>query len=433
METTTVKNHLLDAIRKFEIIDCHEHLGPEKWRLEQSVDVFTLFSHYTRLDLLGAGISNEVYQALFDQKIPLERRWVLFKPYWERIRWTSFARSALIAAQKFYGFSDINEITYQPLSEAIQKANQPGIYQRVLGDACKIRTALTQCGQTDLGTPLLTPLMPMFLREELGTWDKLSHPSFTPGASIHSLDDYLDALRHYVLRVKSEGAVGLKMASSPYQNPDRREAINSFENMRSGALDQLSSPLERKPIIDYVVHNMIAFAGPFIDYVVDQMIAFAGQQDLVVAVHTGYAGDFRILDPLHMIPLLQRHPTVRFDIYHLGFPWIRQALMLGKGFHNVWLNLCWTHIISQRMVVSALDEAIDLIPSNKLLAFGGDYGIPVEKVYGHLVMAQEDIAEVLARRVTEKQMTETQALDIAHRWFWENPVELYKLKLEGPK
>ena len=181
------------------------------------------------------------------------------------------------------------------------------------------------------------------------------------------------------------------MASSPYQPPDRKEAISAFETLRSGELSQLSTPPER---------------NPFIDYLVDQMIAFAGQQDLVVAVHTGYWGDFRLLDPLHMIPLLQRHPTVRFDIYHLGFPWVREALMLGKGFPNVWLNLCWTHIISQRVVVSALDEAIDLIPSNKLLAFGGDYGLPVEKVYGHLVMAQEDIAEVLARRVAENQMTE---------------------------
>ena len=48
MDTSTIKNHLLDAIRDFEIIDCHEHLGPEKWRLEKMVDVFTLFSHYTR-------------------------------------------------------------------------------------------------------------------------------------------------------------------------------------------------------------------------------------------------------------------------------------------------------------------------------------------------------------------------------------------------
>ncbi|HOM73373.1 MAG TPA: amidohydrolase family protein, partial [Armatimonadota bacterium] len=110
-------------------------------------------------------------------------------------------------------------------------------------------------------------------------------------------------------------------------------------------------------------------------------------------------------------------------------PWIREALMLGKGFPNVWLNLCWTHIISQKMATSAINEAIDLIPANKMLAFGGDYHIPVEKVYGHLVMAREDIAKALAERVAEKQMTESQAIDLAHKWFWDNPVELYRLKV----
>ena len=130
-----------------------------------------------------------------------------------------------------------------------------------------------------------------------------------------------------------------------------------------------------------------------------------------------------------VIPILQRHPKARFDIYHLGYPWVRETLMLGKGFANVWLNLCWTHIISQRFAVAGLDEAIDLVPMNKLLAFGGDYNLPVEKVYGHLVMAREDIAEVLARRIERGLMSETQALDLVRQWFWDNPVELYRLPL----
>ena len=104
--------------------------------------------------------------------------------------------------------------------------------------------------------------------------------------------------------------------------------------------------------------------------------------------------------------------------------------MLGKGFANVWLNLCWTHIISQRFVQIALDELIDTVPMNKILAFGGDYGLPVEKVYGHLVMAREDIARILARRIDDGQMTEAQALKIAHQWFWDNPNTLYRLNLK---
>jgi uncharacterized protein len=162
------------------------------------------------------------------------------------------------------------------------------------------------------------------------------------------------------------------------------------------------------------------------DYVVDETIAFATEQDMVIAVHTGYWGDFR---SLHLIPTLQRHPNARFDVYHLGYPWVRETLMLCKGFDNVWLNLCWTHIISQKFATEALDEAIDLLPTNKLMAFGGDYVLPVEKVYGHLTMAREDIAKVLARRVGERQMTEDQALDLAKKWFWDNPKELYRLNV----
>ena len=410
MELTKLEKALLTELAKLQIIDCHEHLGPEKARVASQVDVFTLFAHYTRGDLAVAGMREADYQGLFNRDIPLRRRWAVFEPYWEQIRWGSYARAALLAAEKFYGAPDINADTAEALSEAMQKANTPGLYERVLKDACGILTSLTQCGSTDLGgTPLLTPVMPLVY--EVETWQALARPPFEPSAAIRTLDDYLDAVRCYVARVKAEGAVGLKMASNPYKEPKRPEALSAFESLHNGSVARLPSP------------------NPLRDYIVDQTIACATELDLVVCVHTGYWGDFRVLDPLHMIPILQRHPAARFDVYHLGYPWVREALMLGKGFANVWLNLCWTHIISQRFATDALDEAIDVIPMNKLLAFGGDYGVPVEKVYGHLVMAREDVARVLAGRVARGQMTDTQALALARKWFYGNPKALYRLKV----
>lgn len=410
MKLSKLEQALADEMARLEVIDCHEHLGPERNRLATPVDVFTLFSHYTRHDLAVAGMSEAQYQSLYNHDIPLQRRWETFEPFWERIRWGSYARAALLAAERFYGASDINASTCEAISEAMQKANAPGLYQRVLGEACRIRTSLTQCGSTDLGgTPLLTPVMPLAYETE--RWPALAHPPFEPDATIRSLDDHLDALRRYVVRVKAEGAVGLKMRSNPYGEPNRAEALSAFKSLRKGSVSHLPA------------------VNPLRDYVTDQTIAWATEQDMVICVHTGYWGDFRTLDPLHMIPLLQRHPRSRFDIYHLGYPWVRPALMLGKGFPNVWLNLCWTHVISQHFASEGLDEAINLIPTNKLLAFGGDYALPVEKVYGHLVMAREDIARVLARRIERGQMTQTQALDLARNWFVENPKELYRLSL----
>lgn len=409
MKLSRLEAGLVKELAKLEIVDCHEHLPPERERVAAEVDVFTLFSHYTRHDLAVAGMSEAQYQGLYNHEVPLARRWAAFEPFWEQIRWASYARAALLAAKRFYGADDISAATAEAISEAMQKANTPGLYDRVLRQACNIRTALTQCGSTDLGgTPLLTPVMP--LAHELETWQALSRPPFEPNAAVRSLDDYLDAVRRYVARVKAEGAVGLKMMSNPYRDPKRDEAASALDGLRSGSVARLPVP------------------NPLRDYVVDRTIAIATELDLVVCVHTGYWGDFRTLDPLHMIPLLQRHPKARFDIYHVGYPWVREALMLGKGFANVWLNFCWTHIISQKFAMDALDEAIDLVPMNKLLAFGGDYRTPVEKVYGHLVMAREDVARVLARRIEDGQMTASQAMDLARKWFVENPIALYRLK-----
>lgn len=415
MKSEEIRQRLIQAMSEFEIIDAHEHLGPETQRLAAAVDVFTLFSHYLKGDLAMAGMSAAQYQSLFDQNIPLERRWAIFAPYWEHIRWTSYARAALLAAHKFYGVEDINERTYIPLSEAMRAANKPGLYERVLGEACKIRTALTQPLSpflpANLGTPRLTPVMRDPLLSSMESWEDIAHPAFEPQATVRTLDDYLDAVRRFVLRAKAEGAVGLKMVAYPCESPSRQEALEAFERLRSGAARSL-------PMLN-----------PLREYVIDEAVAFAARQGLVIAVHAGYWGDFRKLNPTNLLPLAQRHPEARFDLYHLGYPYVREALMLGKQFPNIWLNLCWTHIISQRFATDALDEAVDLLPANKLMAFGGDYALPVEKVYGHLVMAREDIARVLANRVAEGRMSEAQALALAHRWFWENPKELYGLKV----
>ena len=77
----------------------------------------------------------------------------------------------------------------------------------------------------------------------------------------------------------------------------------------------------------------------------------------------------------------------------------------------------------------ALRPWLDLIPYNKIIGFGGDYTKPVEKVYGHLKMAQEDIATVLANRVTDGHFDEDEALNIARAWLLDNPSTLYQLGL----
>ncbi len=409
----SIEQSLIEQLSTFDIIDCHEHLVPEAERVAMDVDVFTLFRGYNHYGLNLAGMSAEdAFTNLYDTRIPLDERWALAKPYWEMIRHTSYARAALLALQRFYGFDDITDETYAPISAAIQQANTPGIYGRILVDACRIRAALTipmrTVGMPAPEAPLRYVLTMPFYFEGIGNREALLQPSFAPEARITTLDDYLQALEGYIREAKADGVVGIKIAAQPPCEPDAAAAVRIFDRLRdNGEVPPDANPL-RTAILDFAVRC-------------------ATELDLVLAVHTGYWGDFRRLDSAHLIPLILRHPQARFDIFHLGYPWVRETLMLAKGFPNVWLNLCWTHVISQRMATDALDEAIDLLPMNKLLGFGGDYWKPVEKVYGHLVMAREDIARVLANRIVAGRMTEAQALRQARMWLWDNPKALYKL------
>ena len=74
-----------------------------------------------------------------------------------------------------------------------------------------------------------------------------------------------------------------------------------------------------------------------------------------------------------------------------------------------------------------LDEIIDLVPVNKVIAFGGDYRVCVQKVYGHLVMARQVVAAALARRVAAGDFDRAEAVRIAKLWFHDNPTRIYKL------
>lgn len=227
-----------------------------------------------------------------------------------------------------------------------------------------------------------------------------------------TLDQYVDAMAAGVAKWKSEGAVGLKTFANPEcGEPDRSGAVSAFASLRDGAEKSLRVP------------------NPLRDYLRDRMLAICAEQDLTMAVHAGMWGDFRDLDSAHIIKPIQRHPRTRFDLYHLGMPEPRQTMVIAKNSANVWLNLAWCHIISQAMTRSALHELIDLVPVNKVFGFGGDYHAPVEKVVGHLRMAQEDIAWVLAERIEAGLMTEAQALDIATKWLWHNPRECYRLEV----
>jgi predicted RNA methylase len=62
---------------------------------------------------------------------------------------------------------------------------------------------------------------------------------------------------------------------------------------------------------------------------------------------------------------------------------------------------------------------------NKVFAFGADYVRCIEKVYGHLHIARENVAIVLGDRVDRQLMDLDEAKQVLKAWFYDNPKQFY--------
>jgi uncharacterized protein len=100
---------------------------------------------------------------------------------------------------------------------------------------------------------------------------------------------------------------------------------------------------------------------------------------------------------------------------------------LAKNFQNVFLDMCWGHIISPEAARRALIEWLDVVPANKIHAFGGDYCF-VDGVYGHQYIARRNVAHSLAHKVNDGSISISRAEEIASWMFRDNPIDLFKLE-----
>ena len=106
--------------------------------------------------------------------------------------------------------------------------------------------------------------------------------------------------------------------------------------------------------------------------------------------------------------------------------------MLAKNFPNVYINMNEMYSFSPSMTKWNLEEWLDAVPNNKIIAFGGDDS-SIEQIYAASVIARHIVAEVLAKKVVEGQFSEIEAIEIARRILRDNVLKMYKLKKVGKR
>lgn len=406
MRLSKAAQELYQAIIELPVVDAHEHLPSEREYLRAEYSGLNLFAGgYIWHDLESAGLSPEFKATMRNGGArPVSEWWPSIKPYWEQVRHTSYARALRITARDLFSIPDIDDTTITDLADAVKESNRPGLYGRILQERCGIRVSITCIDQPDFpDDPGLRGITQ--LEKSMGTPSEIAQElSNRVGHNVRRLEEAIEAGQAVLRDELKRGAVGFKKTVAAHGLPSMEAAENEWKKGRQNK----ESPAVR-------------------DLLFDKYLDVAAEANVPVAVHTGYWGDFRNLDPKHMLSFAMRRQDVRFDMFHLGMPMIRDAIMIGKTLPNVTLNLTWCPIISQAQTVHALDEIIDLVPVGKVIAFGGDYRVAVQKVYGHLVMAREAVAAALGRRVGAGDFDMAEALRIAKMWFYDNPARIYGL------
>ncbi len=401
---------ILAHIESIPIVDAHEHLRQESVRLAKQPDVMWLFHQYAGADLMSAGMSKADHDEVMNWEAPLEPRWRKFHPWFEKMRHTGYARAVLIALRDIYGIERLDETTYRDASERIRAENRPGLIERCLTRRGNIVRILNCNYELDQPVAECRSLMPIWSLSNVQKREDLAGLEAQSGVKVVDLESYRAAVRALFAVYQSRNVIGLKMVLLPWTHVDAARGNTLLCEVLAGTC---SDPTALQA---FLLAEVLELAVPF---------------RFTVAVHCGYySGVWCNFTPSHvrnMVPLLQRFRDTRFDLFHLSFPWVDEAMAVGKAFPNVSLNLAWCMIISPTGTERAMSEILGEVPANKVLAFGGDYWELPDVAYGHLRLAQRALAGALSRNVADGAIGLDDAKRVADWWLRENAYEIYPL------
>lgn len=421
-----LRQRLRAGVDQIAIVNTHEHSIAELDRLAAPRDPFLLVGHYLINDLVAAGLPADDAVKLANAEAPLEERWELFAPWWQRCRFTGYAQAFRIAMNDLYG---VDSITLRGMEMARQQMQglQAGFYREVLQRRAHI--AYSVLDDYWNGEPT-RPDAELFVLARKFDWfvtpaarPDLERMGEVTGVTVNSLSALKRAMETRIEQNLQVGMVTIKSTIAyqrsleflPASEIDAARDFAKLMALRQRPAGRVQDATERpfRALEDHMFHHLLAVAE---------------DRGLPIQIHTGMqAGNSNHAPNTRaslLTPCIRRYPTLRFDLFHIGFPWTGDVLALAKMFPNVSVDFCWAWILSPALARRALREMLDALPYSKILGFGGDYRY-VELSYGHARMARANITRVLAEMVEEGACGEHAAVEIAQAILADNAARLF--------
>jgi predicted TIM-barrel fold metal-dependent hydrolase len=384
-------------------------------------------THYFSCDLVSAGLKMQELEKVRSNGISLLDKWAILAPWWQAARNTGYGRSLDIAARLLYGIDRIDGDSIETLNERfIQARRKGGHYSRVLKEVSHIRMSILD-SDWDCDPEFFRSTVHIdgwVMPQSLADMDALCRKH---RLTMTCLSDFVEAVDREIEEGFNKGCACYKCAlayrrSLHYPQATLHEAEKDFQNMlgwRHIRIEDGASISSGEGFQNYMIHHILRRANQ-----AGRIIQFH------TGLHEGYGNILNNSDPTLMTNLFLNYPDARFDLFHMSYPFIGKASALAKNFQNVFLDMCWGHIISPTAAVNALVEWLDAVPSNKISAFGGDYCF-VDGVAGHMAIARQNVARALAVKVEQGAMDTDGAIRLAEDLFYHNPMRIFNLKACG--
>ena len=415
------ESRIRNFVDKLDIVDTHEHLMEEAEVNKDSIDFMWMLFHYADDDIKSAGLGKSEFAELLTNKYSVTEKWKIIKPYWEASKNTAYNRTVLLALQRLYGLDDLNDNTFALVSEKLRASYDGKWYAHVLREKANIKYAIQDVGTRRNKEPYFRYVEKFDHFIRIHSKKEVTAMAAQAGAQISSLDDYVTLLEKSFQQAIDRRIIGVKSALAyhrilKYEDVPKSIADSVFNRLMRSENDQVFAFTDIKPFQDYIMH---------------QVIGLVRKHNIPFQFHTGLqSGDGNIIDnanPSHLANLFLQYRDVNFVLFHGGFPYGGILSTQAKSFRNVYIDMCWSAVISPSYSERYLSEWIETVPSNKIMAFGGDYH-NVESTYAHSLIARDIVANVLVEKVKAAYLTEEEATSIAARVLRDNAIALFKIE-----
>jgi hypothetical protein len=234
--------------------------------------------------------------------------------------------------------------------------------------------------------------------------------------------DYLEFIVHVLADNQKKGGIAMKFEvayfrPTTFSDPTREQAEDIYRHYASGGV-----PSEK----DY---------RTFQDYIFRFLVIQGGRLNLPVHIHTaagiGNYFNFGESNVMNLESVLRdpRYLGTTFVLIHGGFPLEREAIWLAAT-KNVYLDSSLGELIQYpsafkdtlKMWLETFPEKItfgtDCFPYNEVLGAEESYWLGAGS-------ARTALAAALAEMISENEITESRALELAHAYLHDTAVKLY--------